>query len=211
LSDSTDKARVLIVFYSRDGSTEALANAIADGARDEGADVRVRRVRELVSAETMALAPGWAASAERMNALFPAPTSEDAIWSEAVCMGSPSRFGSPSSEIRAWVETLGSLWVRKQLLDKVGSAFGSVSSPHGGLETTILGLYPTMMHLGLIIVPQGYGHAASMRAGTPYGVGAVSGGGKRLPPTEDDLDIARHQGARVAKAAIATRQLRPGA
>lgn len=205
---SDDRTRVLIAFYSRDGSVEALANAMSEGAQAEGAEVRLRRARELVAPEVMQQAPGWTESAARMNALYEAPTTEDAIWAEAICLGSPSRFGSPASELRAWLETLGRAWFMKQLLDKVGSAFSSASSPHGGVETTVIALYPTMIHLGLIIVPQGYGHAHAMAAGSPYGVVSLSGGAKRLKPTDEEIELARYQGARVARFARATRSLR---
>lgn len=198
----------MIVFYSRDGSVEKLANAMAEGAASAGAETRIRRVRELVSAETMALAPGWAASAQRMNDLYPAPTAEDVMWAEAICLGSPTRFGGASSELRGWLETLGGLWYGKKLMNKVGTVFASVSSLHGGLETTILGLYPVLAHMDMIVVPQGYGHPAAMTAGSPYGVGSISAGAERRPPTGDDLDLARYQGARVAQTAHATRSLR---
>lgn len=211
LTDAPGPTRVLIVFYSRDGSVEALAKAMAEGAEGKGAEVRLRRVRELVPAETMALAPGWAAGAERMNAAYPAPTADDVLWAEAICLGSPTRFGGASSELRGWLETLGGLWYGKKLMNKVGTVFASVSSLHGGLETTILGLYPVLAHMDMIIVPQGYGHPAAMTAGSPYGVGSISAGAERRPPTDDDRDLARYQGARVAHCALATRSLRDNA
>lgn len=208
MSEASAAPRVLIVFYSRDGSTEALAKAMAEGAEAEGAEVRIRRTRELVSADVMALATGWVEAAQRMGEAYPHPTSEDALWAEAICLGSPTRFGGAASELRAWLETLGSLWFAGKLNDKIGCAFSSASSIHGGLETTVLGLYPAMAHLGMIVVPQGYGHPAAMTAGSPYGVGSISAGPKRLPPTDDDVVLSRYQGARVAKIARATRNLR---
>ena len=99
---------------------------MAEGAASAGAEVRMRRVRELVGAEIMALAPGWAAAAERMNALYPAPTAEDVLWAEAICLGSPTRFGGAASELRGWLETLGGLWYGKKLMNKVGTVFASV-------------------------------------------------------------------------------------
>ena len=199
---------MLVVFYSRDGSTEALAQAIAAGAEAEGAEVRIRRARELVSEDVMALAPSWSENAARMNARYPAPTAEDAEWSEAIVFGSPTRFGGAASELRAWMETLGALWFGKKLMNKVGSVFTSVSSAHGGLETTVLGLYPALAHFDMLVVPQGYGHPAAMHAGSPYGVGSISAGSERRMPTDDDLSLASYQGQRVAKIARATRPLR---
>ena len=199
---------VLIAFYSRGGSVEALAKALADGATGAGAEVRLRRARELVGPETMALAPGWSDAAARMNALYEAPTLADAEWADAIVLGAPTRFGAAASELRAYVETLGALWVSGKLMNKVGSAFSSTSAPHGGLETTILGLYPAMAHLNLVIVPTGYGHPALFKAGTPYGAGSNSRGMERLLPSEDDLAIARYQGQRVAGVAAALKTLR---
>jgi len=103
-------AKILIAFYSRGGSTEALAQAVAEGATAAGAEVRLRRARELVGPEVMAHAPGWAEAAARMNGAYAAPTPEDADWADAIVFGTPTRFGSPSSELRAYIEQLGGLW-----------------------------------------------------------------------------------------------------
>ena len=195
-------ANVLIAFYSRDGSTEALANAVAEDARAEGAEVRLRRARELVGPEVMAKAPGWAESAERMNRAHEAPSEADAEWADAILFGSPTRFGAVSSELKAYIDGLGGLWFQGKLNGKVGSAFTSTSSVHGGNESTIISLYNPMAHLGLIIVPLGYADPVLFKAGTPYGASAVSGQDS-APPTADDLEVARFQGRRVARVASA--------
>jgi NAD(P)H dehydrogenase (quinone) len=190
---------LLVAFYSRGGAIEALAGAIAEGARRGGASVRVRRVRELVDRETMRLAPGWIESAERMNAAYDAPTLDDARWADGMAFGAPTRFGGAASELRAYFETLGALWLGGDLVGKPAGVFTASSSPHGGLEATALGLYPTLAHLGLVIVPTGYGHPALFRAGTPYGSATVSHGAERRPPSEDDLVVAAYQGERLAR------------
>lgn len=195
-------ARILIAFYSRGGSVEALAKAIGEGAEAAGAEVRLRRARELVGPEVMALAPGWTEAAARMNAAYEAPTLADADWADGIVLGAPTRFGSPASELRAYLEGLGALWVQNKLIDKAGAAFTSTGTPHGGTEATILSLYPTLAHLGLVIVPNGYGAPLSRQAGTPYGSSSVTG------PKENDLEIARHQGARVTRVAAALRAAR---
>lgn len=200
--------RILIVFYSRGGMVEALAKAVAEGAAGEGAEVRLRRARELVPADVMARAPGWTEAAARMNAKYEAPTLEDAEWADGIILGAPTRFGSPASELRAYLEGLGALWIQNKLVDKAGAAFTSTGTPHGGTETTILSLYPTLAHLGLVIVPNGYGAPLSRQAGTPYGSSAV-GGPPGTQPKPEDLEIARHQGARVARVAEALRSVRP--
>jgi NAD(P)H dehydrogenase (quinone) len=193
---------VLIVFYSRNGSTEALAQAIAEGARAEGADVRLRRTRELVGEDVMAKAPNWIENARRMNEQHEAPAGSDAEWADAIVFGTPTRFGNVSSELKAYVDSLGGLWFQGKLVGKVGSAFTSTSTPHGGNESTIITMYNFMAHLGLIIVPLGYGDPAVFGAGTPYGASSVSGQ-NNTPPTEADLAVARYQGRRVAQVARA--------
>jgi NAD(P)H dehydrogenase (quinone) len=189
-------AKVLIVFYSRSGVTEALANAVAEGARASGAEVRLRRAREVVSAEIMARTPGWSAQAAALNAKYEAPSEADAEWADAIVFGSPTRFGNVSAELKSFIDGLGGLWFQGKLNGKVGSAFGSSSTPHGGNESTLISLYNPMAHLGLIIVPLGYADPAMFKAGTPYGASAVSGN-PPAPPTADDLEVARFQGKRV--------------
>jgi NAD(P)H dehydrogenase (quinone) len=194
--------KVLIAFYSRNGSTEALANAIAEGARSQGAEVRLRRVREVVGRDVMAQAPGWAESADRMNAQYEAPTEADAEWADAIIFGTPTRFGNVTSELKAWVDSLGGLWFQGKLVGKAGSVFVSTSTAHGGNESTSLTAYNFMAHLGLIIVPLGYGDPIMFQAGTPYGASSVSGQNS-TPPTDADLEVARYQGRRVTQVAAA--------
>ena len=193
---------VLIAFYSRNGSTEALANSIAEGARAAGAEVRLRRARELVGPEVMAHAPGWADNAARMNATYEAPTEADAEWADAILFGTPTRFGAVSSELKAYIDALGGLWFQGKLVGKAGSAFTSTGGVHGGNESTNISLYNPMAHLGMIIVPLGYADPVLFRAGTPYGASAVSGQ-DNSPPTADDLEVARFQGRRVTEVATA--------
>lgn len=193
---------VLIAFYSRSGVTEGLAKAVAAGAEAEGATVRLRRAREVVGPEVMAKAPGWQEGADRLNAIYEAPTEADAEWADAIVFGTPTRFGNSSAELKSYIDGLGGLWFQGKLNGKVGSAFCSTSSPHGGNETTILSLYNPMAHLGLIIVPTGYGDPVMFAAGTPYGASAISGQ-SATPPTDADLAVANYQGRRVVGVARA--------
>lgn len=199
--------RVLIAFYSRGGVTEALAKAIAEGAVAEGAEVRLRRAREFVGEEVMKKAPGWLEGAKRMNALYEAPTEADAEWADAIVFGTPTRFGSMTAELKAYIDGLGGLWFQGKLIGKAGSAFASTSTLHGGNEMTITSLYAPMAHLGLILVPTGYADPALFKAGTPYGASSVSGSNGALPG-EDDLAVARFQGKRVARVAAALKTAR---
>lgn len=200
-------ANVLIVFYSREGSTEKMALAVAEGAKAQGAEVRLRRARDIVSAEVMAKAPGWAEKAARLDAAYPAPTPEDAEWADAIIFGTPTRFGNAAAELKAYIDSLGGLWFQGKLNGKVGAAFTSTGTPHGGNESTIISLYNPMAHLGFIIVPTGYLDPAVFKAGTPYGASHVAGQ-NASPPTDDELAVARFLGKRVTQVASALRSAR---
>lgn len=198
-------AKILIAFYSRTGTIEGLAKALAEGAESVGAEVRLRRARELVGHDILSSVPGWKESAEAMNARYPAPTAEDAEWADGIVFGTPTRFGSVSSELKAYIDGLGGLWAKGALNGKAGSAFAGSATPHGGNESTIISLFNPLAHLGLIIVPTGYADAAMFKgAGTPYGASVVSGN-PPAGPSADELEVARHQGRRVAKVAEALR------
>ena len=194
--------KFLAVFYSRSGSTEALITAAATAATQAGAELRVRRAREVVGTEIMAKSEGWLENAERMNALYPAPTSEDAEWADAILFGTPSYFGAMATELKAFFDRLGPQWKKGKLAGKVGGALSTVSWPHGGSEVVTMSLYAPMAHLGMIIVPTGYTDEAMLEAGSPYGASAVVGA-ENKPPRDEDLDAARHQARRMIQIASA--------
>ena len=202
------KANILVAFYSRDGSVEALAKAVGEGAREAGAEVRLRRVHDIVSTEVMAKVPGWEERSKRMLAEYGAPTHADAEWADGIIFGTPTRFGNTSAELKAFIDSLGGLWFQGKLNGKASGAFTSTAGPHGGNETTVVSLYIPMAHLGFIIVPTGYTHEKIAQGhGTPYGASSVSGQ-TRTPPTQHDLEVATHQGARVAQVAAALKAAR---
>ncbi len=190
-------ANVLIAFYSRMGTIEALAQAVAAGAEAAGATVRLRRARELVPAEVMASVAGWSDSAARMNAAYEAPTPADAEWADAIVFGTPTRFGIVCSELKAYMDGLGGLWAQGKLAGKVGSAFSATSQLHGGNEATILSLFAPMAHFGMIIVPTGYADPAMFKAGSPYGATASTGRDRRKL-NDEEVAAAQWQGRRVA-------------
>jgi NAD(P)H dehydrogenase (quinone) len=201
MADKEPAPKVLIAFYSRSGTIEGLAKAVAEGAQSEGAEVRLRRAREVVAPEVMDSVPGWRQSAEAMNARYPAPRAEDAEWADAVIFGTPTRFGSVSSELKAYIDGLGGLWFQGKLNGKAGSAFAGSSQAHGGNETTVVSLYNPLAHLGFIIVPPGYADPVMFEgAGSPYGASVVSGN-PPSGPSETELKVARFQGKRVAQVA----------
>ena len=170
------KANILVVFYSRDGSVEALAKAVSEGARDAGAEVRLRRVPDIVSSAVMAKVPGWEERSKRMLSEYGAPTHADAEWADGIIFGTPTRFGNTSAELKAFIDSLGGLWLQGKLNGKAAGAFTSTAGPHGGHEATVISLYIPMAHLGFIIVPNGYTHEKLVQGhGTPYGSSSASG------------------------------------
>lgn len=199
---------ILTAFYSRDGMTEALALSIAEGAMAAGGAVRVRRAREVVDDTVMDLVPGWKESAERMNAAHEAPTVEDAQWADAIILGTPSRFGLVSAELKAYLDSLGGLWAKGRLVGKVGSAFASSGTAHGGNEMTCFTLFVPMTHFGMVIVPPGYADPAMFAAGTPYGATGVSHNKPGARPSEAEINAARFQGQRVVEVARALKAAR---
>ena len=200
-----ENVKVVIIFYSRNGSTAALAEGIAEGARSEGAQVEMRRVDEFLPDDVINSVPGWQESRANLKAKYSSPTLEDAETADAIIFGSPTRFGNVSAELKSYIDSLGGLWQRGVLNGKVGSAFTSTSTIHGGNESTNISMYNFMAHLGLVIVPLGYGDPSLFAAGTPYGASTVSGQ-TNAPPTEADLAVARHQGKRVAQVAKALKK-----
>jgi NAD(P)H dehydrogenase (quinone) len=203
------KAKILVVFYSRDGSVEALAKAVSEGAREAGAEVRLRRVPDIVSPEVMSRVPGWEERSKRMLSEYGAPTPADAEWADGIVFGTPTRFGNTSAELKAFIDSLGGLWFQGKLNGKAAGAFTSTAGPHGGNESTVVSLYIPMAHLGFIIVPTGYTHGKIVEGhGTPYGSSSTSGQ-NNAPPTADELVVAKHQGARITQVAAALRAAKP--
>src|SRR5262249_29955489 len=146
------KANILVAFYSRDGSVEALAKAVAEAAREAGAEVRLRRAPDIVSPAVMAQVPGCEERRKRMLGESAARTPADADWADGIIFGTATRFGNTSAELKAFIDSLGGLWFQGKLNGKAAGAFTSTSGPHGGNEATVVSLYIPMAHLGFIIV-----------------------------------------------------------
>jgi NAD(P)H dehydrogenase (quinone) len=195
---------VAVVYYSSTGNVHALAEALAAGAREAGADVRLRRAAELAPPEAVDANPAWRRHADA-TAHIPEATHDDLRWADAYAFGTPARYGNVSSQLKQFLDTTAPLWAAGELSDKPVTAFTSAINRHGGNESTLLALYNSMHHWGAIIVPPGYTHEAVAAAGgNPYGTAHPSGGGL---PEEAALDAARHQGARLVRVAAL---LRPG-
>jgi NAD(P)H dehydrogenase (quinone) len=192
--------KTLVLFYSRTGSTAVLADAIAEGVRSvKFAEVELRRIDDLAPTSVIESVPGWKESRAKLSSKYTSLSSVEEMASyDAIVLGSPTRYGIMSAELKNVIDQTGPLWQRGALVNKVGAAFTSVATAHGGHETTLWSIMTPMANLGMIIVPPGYSDAVMFAGGSPYGATASTGGG---PPTEADLAAARHQGKRVAEVA----------
>ncbi|OBF34234.1 NAD(P)H:quinone oxidoreductase, type IV [Mycobacterium sp. ACS1612] len=166
--------KLAVIYYSATGHGTTMARRVAAAAEAAGAEVRIRPVAETREPASFAHNPAWTANYEATRDL-PHATGDDIVWADAVIFGSPTRFGSVSSQLRDFLDSLGGLWSQGQLADKVYAAFTSTNTAHGGQETTLLTLYITLMHFGGIIVPPGYTDALKFVDGNPYGVSLTAG------------------------------------
>jgi NAD(P)H dehydrogenase (quinone) len=188
-----------IIYYSSTGTIHALAQAAAEGAKKAGADVRLRKVAELAPQEAINTNPAWARHVQETTDVAEV-SLDDLAWADAVLFGTPTRFGNPASQLRAFIDTTGGLWSQGKLADKVYSAFTASNTAHGGQESTLLALGNTFYHWGGIIVPPGYTDPIQFQSGNPYGTSHVAGDG---PPSEVALQAARYQARRVVDIAAA--------
>jgi len=194
-----EQVNAAIVYYSATGTVHALAEAAAAGAEKAGAEVRVRKVRELAPATAIEANPAWGQHL-RDSADVEEAALADLAWADVVLFGTPTRFGNPSSQLRAFIDSTAPLWLQGELAGKVYSAFTASNTAHGGQESTILALGNTFYHWGGIIVPPGYTDPIQYRSGNPYGTSHVVGDG---PPGDVALEAARYQARRAVEVAIA--------
>lgn len=193
-------AKVLVLYHSTYGHTEAMAEAVAEGARSAGADVDIRRVPETVP-EDVARSSGY-----KMDQKAPIATVQELTNYDAIIVGAGTRFGRLPSQMAAFWDMAGGLWATGALNGKVGGAFSSTATQHGGNELTIMSMIHNLMHFGLTIVGLDYGYAGqsgvdTVRGGSPYGASTVTDSDGSRMPSEDELGGARYQGRRVAEVA----------
>jgi len=193
-------SKVLVLYYSSYGHIEAMAAAAAEGARSTGAIVDVKRVPETVPEE---IAKGAHFKLQQDAAV--AKVEELANY-DAIIIGAPTRFGRMPAQMAAFLDQAGGLWARGALNGKVGGAFTSTATQHGGQEATLFSIITNMLHFGLTIVGLPYSYAGQMSldevvGGSPYGATTIAGGQGQRQPSEIDLGGARHQGELIAKTA----------
>jgi NAD(P)H dehydrogenase (quinone) len=194
-------AKVLVLYYSSYGHIEQMADAVADGARAAGAEATVLRVPETAPAAVVEAAHFKTDTAHAVISGADALKDYDAI-----VIGAPTRFGRMPSQMAAFLDTAGGLWAAGALNGKVGGAFTSTASQHGGQETTLFSIITNLLHFGMTIVGLDYGYQAQttlheVAGGAPYGATTLSGGDGSRQPSAIDLDGARYQGRRVAEVA----------
>ncbi len=194
-------AKALVLYHSTYGHLEIMANAVAEGARRvEGAEVVVKRVPETVP-EEVARSSGY-----KMDQAAPIATVDELADYDAVIIGAGTRYGVAASQMRAFLDQTGGLWMKGALVGKVGAAFTSTATQHGGQESTLLSLHTTLLHHGLVIAGLPYAWQGQMRideitGGSPYGASTITGGDGKRMPSDNELEGARFQGRYVAELA----------
>jgi NAD(P)H dehydrogenase (quinone) len=193
-------SKVLVLYYSSYGHIEQMANAVADGARVAGATVDIRRVPETVPEEI--------AKNAHFKLQQPAPVAcvNELPSYDAIIIGAPTRYGRIPAQLAAFLDQTGSLWASGALNGKVGGAFTSTATQHGGQETTLFSIITNLLHFGMTIVGLPYSYGAQMSldeivGGSPYGATTIAGGQGQRQPSKIELDGARHQGELIARTA----------
>jgi NAD(P)H dehydrogenase (quinone) len=192
--------KVLVLYYSAYGHIETMAQAIAEGARGAGDTVDIKRVPETLSEEEAK------ARHFKLDQAAPVAKIDDLADYDAIVVGTGTRFGRMSSQMASFLDQAGGLWVKGALNGKVGGAFASTGTQHGGQEQTLFSIITNLMHFGMVIVGLPYSHQGQMRldevtGGAPYGATTIAGTDGSRQPTENELDGARHQGELIAKTA----------
>lgn len=194
-------AKVLILYYSAYGHIETMAQAVAEGVRAGGASADIKRVPELVPEDVARK------SHYKLDQPAPVATIAELADYDAIIVGTGTRFGRMASQMANFLDQAGGLWAKGALHGKVGAAFTSTATQHGGQETTLFSIITNLLHFGMVIVGLDYGFAGQMKldevtGGSPYGTTTIAGGDGSRQPTQNELDAARYQGRRVAETAI---------
>ena len=191
-------AKVLVLYHSYYGHIEAMAEAVAAGAREvAGSQVTLKRVPETVPAEA------YAKSGGKTDQAAAVATPGELADYDAIVFGTPTRFGNMSGQMRTFLDQTGGLWASGALIGKVGSVFASSATQHGGQESTILSFHTTLLHHGMVIVGLPYSEARQMgldeiKGGSPYGASTIAGGQGERMPSAQELGMASFQGRHVA-------------
>jgi NAD(P)H dehydrogenase (quinone) len=193
-------SRIAVIYYSATGHVHKLAEALATGARDGGAEVRLRRVAELAPEEIVRRQNAWHEHYQATKGVVPEAELEDLEWADGFALGTPTRYGLPAAQLKEFIDQTGPLWVAGRLSNKVATSFTSSANRHGGQESTLLALNNTFYHWGALIVPPGYTHPVLYSAGgNPYGASYPSGIDGDSAVSVEALTAAHYQGHRLAQ------------
>ncbi len=195
---------VAIVYYSATGGVYALAQAAQKAAEAAGAEVRLHKVHELAPQEAISSNEGWSAHALQTQDV-PEATLDDLEWADVIMLGSPTRYGLPTAQLKQFLDQSGPLWGAGKLVNKVGTSFTSTATAHGGQESTVLAMNNTFYHWGSIIVGPGYADPVQFQAGNPYGASHTSNNGQ-VPPGETELASVAFQATRAVDVARALKR-----
>ena len=193
-------SKVTVVYHSAYGHMYALAQAIAKGAQAHGAEVRLRRVPELVPQSVIDQNAGLKYGQDLQKDV-PFAQMEDLSWADAIAFGAGTRFGAPAAQLRNFLDQTGGLWAQGGLVGKLAGFFTGAGTPHGGHETTILSMSTFAYHHGMLIVPVGYdlpNVSSTQGGGSPYGPSSFSMPDGSRQPDADELAIAEHLGKKLA-------------
>ena len=193
-------SKVLVLYYSSYGHVETMAHAEAEGARSAGATADVKRVPETAPIEVAK------AAHFKLNQAAPVATIDDLAKYDAIIVGTPTRFGRISSQMASFLDQAGGLWMSGALNGKVGGAFTSTATQHGGQEATLFSIIANLLHFGMTVVGLPYSHQGQMTideivGGSPYGATTIAGGKGQRQPSAIELEGARYQGKLIAEAA----------
>jgi NAD(P)H dehydrogenase (quinone) len=191
-------SKILVLYYSMYGHLEQMAEAIAEGARSAGAHVALKRVPELMSHEASVHAGA------KLDQRAPIAEPGELVDYDAIIIGTPTRFGRVASQMASFLDQTGGLWANGALVGKVGGAFTSTASQHGGMEMTLTSVLTSMLHHGMITVGLPYAYSGLVRmdeitGGAPYGAATVTGADGSRQPSQNELDGARFQGKHIAE------------
>lgn len=198
--------KLCVIFHSTYGHVFKMAEAVLEGAKSvKGTEARLLQVPETLSDDV--LGKMGALEARKAFSHVPTATLADLEGSDAMIFGTPTRFGNMSAQMRAFLDSTGGLWMKGALIGKPGSVFTSSATQHGGQESTILSFHITLLHQGMVIVGMPYSEQRQMKidavnGGSPYGASTIAGTDGKRTPSEDELAMARFQGAHVANIAL---------
>ena len=195
-------ARILVLYYSSYGHTGKMAEAVAEGVREAGADCEIRHVPETAPQEVVE-----SAGFQQMEGNTCIGGPDELAEYDGIVVGSPTRYGRMTSQMASFWDQTGGLWQKGALIGKVGAAFTSTASQHGGQETTLWSILNNLLHMGMTVVGLDYGFEGlvgvdEVKGGTPYGASTLADGDGSRQPSKVELDGARYLGARVARTAM---------